>query len=68
MKTFAQTSASPYTRHTYRLHLASLDTAQRTIDFDDYQLAQSHWFSTCQLPHYLDYIEVLDKPPSKGFK
>lgn len=65
MKTFAQTSDIPYTRHIYRLHL---NADQRTIDFDDYQLAQSHWFSTCQLPHYLDYIEVLDKPPSKGFK
>lgn len=68
MKTFAQTSNTPYNRHTYRLHLQGLDARQRTIDFDDYQLVQSHWFSTCRLPHYLDYIEVLDRPLSKGFK
>jgi len=68
MKTFTQTSDVPYDRHTYRIHLKSLATNKTTIDFDDFQLAKSYWLSNRQIPHYLDYIEVLDKSQSKGFK
>jgi len=67
MKTFSQTSHEPYNRHTYRLHLRD----KKTIDFDDYETAQAHWFSFNQVPDYLNYFEVLDKPKvkvkTKGF-
>ena len=62
MKTFSQTSHKPYDRHIYRLHLCD----ERTIDFDDYETAQAHWFSLNQVPDYLKYFEVLDKPKSKS--
>jgi len=65
MKTFSQTSHEPYNRHIYRLHLCD----KKTIDFDDYETAQAYWFSLNQVPDYLNYFEVLDKPKikSKGF-
>ena len=65
MEIFSQTSHEPYNRHIYRLHLCD----KRTIDFDDYENAQAHWFSLNQVPDYLNYFEVLDKPKikSKGF-
>ena len=65
MKTFSQTSHKPYNRHIYRLHLCD----KKTIDFDDYETAQAYWFNRNQVPDYLNYFEVLDKPKikSKGF-
>ena len=57
MKTFSQTSHKPYDRHTYRLHLCD----ERTIDFDDYENAQAHWFSLNQVPDYLNYFEEIGR-------
>ena len=62
MKTFSQSSHKPYDRDIYRLHLYD----ERTIDFDDYENAQAHWFSLNQVPDYLKYFEVLDNPKSKS--
>ena len=67
MEIFSQTSHKPYNRHIYRLHLCD----KKTIDFDDYETAQAYWFNLNQVPDYLNYFEVLDKPKakvkSKGF-
>ena len=65
MEIFSQTSHKPYDRHIYRLHLCD----KKTIDFDDYETAQAYWFNLNQVPDYLNYFEVLDKPKikSKGF-
>ena len=62
MEIFSQTSHKPYDRHIYRLHLCD----KRTIDFNDYENAQAHWFSLNQVPDYLNYFVVLDKPKSKS--
>ena len=62
METFSQTSHEPYNRHIYRLHLCD----KKTIDFDDYETAQAYWFNLNQVPDYLKYFEVLDKPKSKS--
>ena len=61
METFSQTSHEPYNRHIYRLHLCD----KKTIDFDDYETAQAYWFNLNQVPDYLNYFEVLDKPKAK---
>lgn len=61
MEIFSQTSHKPYDRHIYRLHLCD----KRTIDFDDYETAQEYWFNRNQVPDYLNYFEVLDKPKAK---
>lgn len=61
MEIFSQTSHKPYDRHIYRLHLCD----KKTIDFDDYETAQAYWFNLNQVPDYLNYFEVLDKPKAK---
>jgi hypothetical protein len=61
METFSQTSYEPYNRHTYRLHLNS----GKVLNFEDWEDAQAYWFTYNQVPDYLGFFEVLDKPKSK---
>lgn len=61
MNEFTCTSADPYDRHTYCLHLKN----GSVINFDCYEDLQVHWFTHSQIPDYLDVVEVLDKPKRK---
>jgi hypothetical protein len=61
IQAFTLHSADPYERHSYKLYLKN----GKTIIFDDYEAAQVYWFSHCQIPDYLDVIEVLDKSKRK---
>ena len=61
METFSQTSYEPYDRHTYRLYLKS----KNVLNFNSWEDAQAYWFTYNQVPDYLDYFEVLDKPKTK---
>jgi hypothetical protein len=67
-KTFTQTSHEPYDRHNYRLYLQN----GKVMNFDNWEDAQVYWFTYNQVPDYLDFFEVLDKPKekvkSKGFR
>jgi hypothetical protein len=35
------------------------------LNFEDWEDAQVYWFTYNQVPDYLGYFEVLDKPKSK---
>ena len=59
---FQQTSDTPYNRHNYELVLKS----GKTVFFDDWTDVQGYWFVHQQIPDYLDYIKVLDKPKKKS--
>ena len=62
MEVFQQTSDSPYDRHNYELILKS----GKTVCFGDWTDVQGYWFAHQQIPDYLDYIKVLDKPKKKS--
>jgi hypothetical protein len=61
MEVFRQTSDVPYDRHNYELVLKS----GKTVFFDDWTDVQGYWFVHQQIPDYLDFINVLDKPKRK---
>ena len=61
MEVFSQTSDAPYDRHNYELVLKN----GKTVFFDDWEDAQGYWFVHNQIPDYLDYVNVLDKPKRK---
>lgn len=60
-QTFTCTSDKLYDRHSYKLYLKN----GKTVIFEDYEEAQVYWFTHGQIPDYLDFIEVLDKPKRK---
>jgi hypothetical protein len=59
---FQQTSDTSYDRHNYELVLKS----GKTVFFDDWTDVQGYWFVHQQIPDYLDFINVLDKPKKKS--
>jgi hypothetical protein len=61
MEVFSQTSDAPYDRHNYELVLKN----GKTVFFDDWTDAQGYWFTHNQIPDYLDFVNVLDKPKHK---
>lgn len=63
LKVFQQTSDEPYHRHTYEIVLKS----KKRLKFEYYEQAQQYWFENCQIPDYLDVLEVKDKKCNKGF-
>ena len=62
MEVFRQTSDTPYDRHNYEIVLKT----GKTVFFDDWEDAQGYWFVHQQIPDYLDYVKVLDKPKKKS--
>lgn len=59
---FTQTSFDPYDRHDYEVVLKS----GKKILFNNWEETQRYWFINCQIPDFLDYVEVKFK--GKGFK
>lgn len=57
MNVFTCTSSLPYDKHSYQIVLKS----GKKIMFDDWMNTQDYWLTHCQIPNYLDYIEVKDK-------
>lgn len=58
---FTCTSAEPYDRHHYELVLKN----GKKVFFEDWEDCQVFWFQNAQVPDFLDYVTVLDKPKSK---
>ena len=63
LQIFQQTSNEPYTRHTYEVVLKN----GKRVKFQYFDEAREYWFYHSELPDYLDFIEVKDKKPKKGF-
>lgn len=62
MVVFKQTSDLPYNRHNYEIILKT----GKTVFFGDWDGVQEYWFVHNQIPDYLDYVKVLDKPKKKS--
>lgn len=58
---FTCTSADPYDRHHYELVLKS----GKKVFFGDWEDCQAFWFQNCQIPDFLDVVNVIDKPKEK---
>lgn len=61
-QTFTCTSDAPYDRHTYEITLKN-DTK---VIFDNWEDTQVYWWQHCQIPDFLDLINVIDKKKSKS--
>jgi len=61
-QTFTCTSDAPYDRHTYEIILKN-DTK---VIFDNWEDTQVYWWQHCQIPDFLDLINVIDKKKSKS--
>ena len=62
LSSFSCTSDAPYDRHTYEIILKN-DTK---VIFDNWEDAQVYWWQHCQIPDFLDLINVIDKKKSKS--
>lgn len=61
LNNFTCTSADPYDRHHYEVMLKN----DKKVFFDNWEDCQVFWFQNCQIPDFLDFVNVLDKPKSK---
>lgn len=59
---FNQTSDASYDRHNYELVLKT----GKTLFFGNWDEVLGYWFVHNQIPDYLDYVKVLDKPKKKS--
>jgi len=62
LEVFTQTSDEPYVRHDYKLVFED----GKEIVFDNYEDIQVTWFQ--RGGNFLNYVEVLDRNKSRGFK
>jgi len=61
VSSFSCTSSDPYDRHHYEVCLKT----GKTLFFDDWAAVQEYWWTHCQIPNYLDVINVLDRKKRK---